>query len=177
MVYDWDLEKLLEWSARGRTDLLEWSGLETNSSWMEDAGLCYIRYLLLYAASSAVQMIHCTMPRIFLTVNCEDGDLSGLLFQKVLQTQRKSAGIESRYWQLSYYVYMLCYRRRRWYYRFDATSKVQSTGEPSIHTTGLHHAVLHRNTHVRYAGHTASAERRISLWDTTNSGIWGSDPA
>jgi len=44
------------------------------------------------------------------------------------------------------------------------------------HTTGLYHAVLHRNTHVRYAGHPANAERRIGLWDTTNSGIWDSDP-
>jgi hypothetical protein len=144
---------------------------------MEDAGLWYIRYFLLYAASSAVQIIHCTMPWIFLMVSWEAEDLSGLLFQNLLETQRKSAGFETRYWQLSYYVYTLCYRRRRWYYRFGATSKVQSIGEPSVHTTGLHHAVLHRSTHVRYAGHTASAERRINLWDTTNSGIWGSDPA
>ena len=104
-------------------------------------------------------------------VNWEDEDISGLLLQNTLQTQRKSAGIETRYWQLSYYVYTLCYRRRRWYYRFDATSKVQSIGEPSLHTTGLHHAALYCNTHVRYTGHTASAERRINLRDTTNLGF------
>jgi hypothetical protein len=92
----------------------------------------------------------------------EDKDLSGLLFQNLLQMQRRSAGIETRYWQLSYYVCTLCYRRRRWYYRFDATSKVQSIGEPSVHMTGLHHAV-HRNTHVCYAGHTANAERRFNI--------------
>jgi len=79
-------------------------------------------------------MIHCTMPRAFLMMNWKDEDLSGLLFQNLLQTQRKSAGIETRYWQLSCYVYTLCYRRRRWYYRFDATSTVQSIGEPSVHT-------------------------------------------
>jgi hypothetical protein len=96
-------------------------------------------------------------------VNWEEDDLSGVLFQNLLQTQRKSARIETRYWQLSYYVYTLCYGRLLWYYPFDATSNVQSIVEPSVHTTGLHRSVLHRNTHVRYAGHTARAERHISL--------------
>jgi hypothetical protein len=91
-------------------------------------------------------------------VNWEDKDLSGLLFQNLLQTQRKSAGIETRFWQLS-----TTFIRRRWYNRFDATFKVQSIGEPSVHTTGLHHAVLHRNTHVCYAGHIANAERRFNI--------------
>jgi hypothetical protein len=87
-----------------------------------------------FEISDTVQMIHCTMPRAFLVMNWEDEDLSGLLYQNLLQTQRKSARIETRYWQLSCYVYTLCYRRRLWYYRFDATSKVQSIGELSVHT-------------------------------------------
>lgn len=50
----------------------------------------------------------------------------------------------------SYYIYTLDYTWKHLYYRSDATSKVQSIGEPSAHPGGFHHAVPHSNMHVRY---------------------------
>jgi hypothetical protein len=131
-----------------------------------DAGLWGSKWWLLSAALSAVQMIHCRMPWSFLMMNWEDEDLSGLLSQNLLQTQRNTTGIETRYCQLHIYTPDYTWVLSIWrnvqgsiHWRpFRNTRWVSSGPSPSQYAL-----TLHRSQWKRWKAHCSL--RHHELWD------------
>ena len=138
------LGKITAMINNGKTDLLEWSGLEINSSLPEDAGLWDSKWWLL----NVKFMTQCRMP---LSLPITPGRSRG-----------RAPGLKPG--TASYYTCTLGYKWRRWQHRFDATSKVQWIGGPFMHSTGSRTSSQYSRTVGALRGALAPATPRTLVF-------------